>query len=165
MKFSYSKQFSTLIVSLFFVTSVFAQSPIFANWSLSCKNNNPCFISQKITLNLNDKVRVLGGASIFYTTENLVIRLRFPPNAKQSHGVGIKVDKNNALHLPITACDDKVCEANIAIDKQLLAELKAGDLLSIAFFDKKLKQKTLPIFLSNFNEVFNQLTEKNRSLK
>ena len=160
MKNIYIKQFCFLVISLCFATGSYAQNNKSGNWVLNCEADKPCFISQKIEYKNNGHNTVVGGASVFYASKHLVLRLRFSPNAKKEQGVGIKVDKNQALHLPITACDNKVCEANIAIDAQLLKELRSGKSLSIAYFDKRAKQKTLPVFLNNFNEVFESLSKK-----
>ena len=160
MKNIYTKFFYFLAISLCFVAHSYAQNNQQGSWLLNCKADKPCFISQKIEFNNNGKSKVVGGASLFYTSKHLVLRLRFSPNAKKSQGVGIKVDKSLALHLPITACDDRICEANIAVDDQLLTELQSGKILSIAYFDKRAKQKTLPVFLNNFNEIFESLSKK-----
>lgn len=159
MNFFYIKQFCFLVVSLCFATGSYAQKNKSGNWVLNCEADKPCFISQQIEFKNNGHSTVVGGASVFYASKHLVLRLRFSPNAKKSQGVGIKIDKNQALHLPITACDNKVCEANIAIDDQLLTELRSGEFLSIAYFDKSAKQKTLPVFLNNFNEIFESLNK------
>tara|TARA_R110001583_G_scaffold194591_1_gene365868 strand:+ start:6764 stop:7255 length:492 start_codon:yes stop_codon:yes gene_type:complete len=160
MKKNFIKSLCLLVISLFLVTSVYSQNQKTNRWVLHCKTNTPCFISQKIKVNFNGESKVLGGASIFYASKNLVLRLRFSHNAKKEQGVGIKIDKNQALHLPITACDTNICEANVSIDDQLLSELLAGKVMSIAYFDKQAKQKTLPVFLNNFDEVFKNLSKK-----
>jgi len=159
MKKNYIAQFFLLMVSLFFITSSYSQNQKSNSWLLNCKANNPCFISQKIQFNYKGESKVIGGASVFYASKNLILRLRMSPNANKEQGVGLKIDKNKAVHLPITTCDVKICEVNVAIDNQLLSELRSGKVLSVVYFDDTNKQKALPVFLDNFNELFDQLNK------
>lgn len=133
----------------------------FQSWSLICGEKGNCSLSQLIT---KDKAatQILMGVNINYSVSNLfpVLMLRLPAKVNQASGVGIRIDNNKSIQVPITQCTEKACQSVIKIDDTLLNELKSGKAGMVAFALKSKKQLTLPISLEGFSEAFLALESK-----
>lgn len=133
----------------------------FQSWSLLCGKQGNCSLSQLVA---NDKAakQILMGVNINYSVSNLfpVLMLRLPSKIHQKSGVGIKIDNNKSIQIPISQCNAKACQSIIKIDDVLLKEMKNGKIGKIAFALKSKKQLTLPVSFHGFPEAFEALKAK-----
>lgn len=153
-----------ILILSFLSLQVFAKSPEtveFQAWNLLCGNQGNCSLSQLVTKD-KSATQILMGVNINYSVSNLfpVLMLRLPAKINKSSGVGIKIDDNKPIHVPITQCNSKACQSIIKIDDMFLEEMKNGKVGKIAFSLKSNKQLTLPISFQGFSEAFKALKEK-----
>jgi invasion protein IalB len=158
------------IMNKLFVVLSFLSIPVFAfstkttqfqSWSLICGDKGNCSLSQLIA---KDKAatQVLMGVNINYSVSGRfpVLMLRFPAKINRSSGVGIKIDNNKSIQVPVSQCNDKACQSIIKIDDTLLNEMKNGKVAMIAFALKSKKQLTLPLSFQGFSQAFEALQSK-----
>ncbi len=158
-----------VLLAFFFISiHTFVQSKEttqFQSWSLICGDKGNCSMSQLVT---KDKAatQILMGVNINYSVSNLfpVLMLRLPAKIHQASGVGIKIDDNKSIQIPITQCNEKACQSIIKIDDILLNEMKNGREGKIAFALKSKKQLTLPLSFQGFSQAFAAL-KSNRVIK
>jgi invasion protein IalB len=154
-----------LLVALSFLSlPVFATSTEtiqFQSWSLICGAQGNCSLSQLVA---KDKAatQILMGVNINYSVSNLfpVLMLRLPSKIHKEGGVGIKIDNNKSIQVPITQCNSKACQSIIKIDEVLLNEMEHGKVGMVAFALKSKKQLTLPVSFQGFAEGFAALKAK-----
>ncbi len=132
----------------------------FDAWSLICGEQGNCSMSQLIA---KDKAatQILMGVNINYSVSEKfpVLMLRLPAQVNQTSGVGIKIDDNKSIQVPISQCNERACQSIIKIDNTLLNEMKNGKVGMIAFALKSKRQLTLPLSLEGFSEAFEALNK------
>lgn len=104
--------------------------------------------------------RVVMGTTIDYFDSASVptIRFRFSPDAVPSHGVGVKIDNATELHLPISSCDARACEAFGRLTAEPLAAFRNGRVAQIAFISASAGQQiTAPLSLAGLAEALDTL--------
>ncbi|RKF18739.1 hypothetical protein DBZ36_10095 [Alginatibacterium sediminis] len=143
-----------LTLSLF-NSFAFAEQELEPVWKSSCDQQQRCNATLPVVVENQGQKRVVAGLTYLYNPPGDILRIRFSPKATRGAGIGLKVDQNKALQLPISNCDDKVCEVNIAVDTQLLNELRGGQWMLLAY-QENTKQRTLPIQIFGFNAVYEQ---------
>jgi invasion protein IalB len=79
-----------------------------------------------------------------------VMIVRLPIALNQKEGLGIKVDDNKPIRLPISNCNEVACQTIVRIDEALLAEFSNGKVAKYAYALKDGKQMILPISLGQF---------------
>lgn len=137
----------------------------FQSWSMICGEKGNCSLSQLVTKDKEAKKIILGiNVNYAMSKEFPVLMLRFPPQINKDSGIGIKIDDNAAIQLPISECNAKACQSVIKMDDVLMREMKNGKFGQVAFALKNNKQLTLPISLNGFNEAFIALNKKNAQL-
>ena len=138
------------------------QNQSFEAWSLLCGKQGNCSLSQLVSLDPKGD-KVLAGINVNYSVSSdfPVLMVRLPPAANLKAGLGIKVDDNKAIQLPLSQCNASACQSVIKIDKQLLSELQSGKvaLFAISVGEDK-RQLTLPVSLAGFNKGFQALVNK-----
>ncbi|MBD1389779.1 invasion associated locus B family protein [Neiella sp. HB171785] len=141
------------IGTAFFAFSTIATEQDIEAWTLACAEDSPCTITQLVMAEKAGKSGVVGGVTYFHSANQPILKVRFTPDALKSKGVGLKVDGHSPLHLPITGCDGKVCEVNVAVDNKLLNELTTGKILAVAYVNQANQQMTFPVILTGFDKA------------
>jgi invasion protein IalB len=133
----------------------------FQSWSLICGEHGNCSMSQLVAKDKSAK-QILMGVNVNYSVSNLfpVLMLRLPAKINKEAGVGIKIDNNKPIQVPVTQCNAKTCQSIIKIDDVLLNEMKNGKVGMIALSLKSKKQLTLPVSFQGFSEAFTALKAK-----
>lgn len=153
------KKILSLVLLLSFPVFSFAtNTEQFQSWSLICGDQGNCSLSQLIVKDKAAK-QILMGVNVNYSVSDLfpVLMLRLPAKINRASGVGIKIDDNKPIQVPITQCTDKACQSIIKIDDTLLNEMKNGKVGKIAFALQSQKQLTLPLSLQGFSAAFSAL--------
>ncbi len=131
-------------------------------WRLDCKeydtSGGHCVGHQIVTKGTSNKEVVLG-VMVSYANEHSAphIIFRTTPEANVKKGVAVKIDQNKFLRVPISSCDDKVCEVRSLIPKGLLQQMLSGKQLLFAFFIDE-TQHTYPVSLVGFKEMMTNLS-------
>ncbi len=134
-------------------------------WSLACaaQQKQRCSLSQVVATDPAGKNVVLGVAvDLFDSATVPTIHFRLSANALREAGLGMKIDETATLRLPIGDCDKQYCQANGRIDDQLMALMRAGKVIQVAFLTAQRKQVTVPVSLSGFDAAIDALREASR---
>lgn len=141
----------------------------FASWGLSCataqgpdgKPLERCMVSQWVTTEPKGG-KVLLGVTVDYADSPTVptMRFRFAPVAKQSAGVGIKIDNQPEMRLAINDCNTQRCEAVGRLAPKVLLMWQKGRIAQFAFVEQGGKQVIFPITLSGFEPALSDLRRR-----
>jgi len=158
---------SALFLLLLSVSNVFAETSLkntFGSWSIMCGEKN-CAMTQLVTKDKAGK-KVLLGVSINYAfnSEFGSLMVRLPANINQEAGLGIKIDGQKPIRVPISQCTLSACQSVIRIDDILLNELTQGKTALFAFASRSKKQLTLPVSLAKFSEAYAELKSQQTAL-
>ncbi|MEO9508064.1 MAG: invasion associated locus B family protein, partial [Nonlabens ulvanivorans] len=125
-----------------------------------CGEQGNCSMSQLIA---KDKAatQILMGVNINYSVSEKfpVLMLRLPAKVNKASGVGIKIDNNKPIQVPISQCNEHACQSIIKIDTTMINEMQDGKVGMVAFALKSKKQLTLPISFDGFSDAFNALNK------
>ncbi|GDY25504.1 MULTISPECIES: invasion associated locus B family protein [unclassified Agarivorans] len=144
------------LFSLLITSTTLAED--FEAWTVKCPPGKPCVITQMIMKKQGDAANVIAGVSYFNHAEQPILKIRISANAEPKKGLGLKIDEQKALHLPITTCDNKLCEVNVVADRQLIEDLQNGKLMSIAYILKSNQQQTaFPVILTGFKQAYGSI--------
>jgi len=139
---------------------------IFGSWSLVCTET--CALSQ-VTATDPEGRKVVLGVSVYFPplATMATIDFRISSAAKSEGGIGLKVDDFPSFKLPISRCDERVCQASGYLKEPLLSQFISGKLAKIAFLLEDSKQMILPFSLIQFKEAYSELkmADSNRSNK
>ena len=128
-------------------------------WSVECKPRagspeNICVASQVVAVGEAGKQAVLGVMVAPTQGEALPhIIFRFSPGANLKAGVGVKIDQQEAFRVPISQCDNHICEVRSLMPEELLAQMRVGRMLQFAYFLEK-QQLTYPVSLNGFDAAY-----------
>lgn len=134
----------------------------FGAWSVECKPRatnveNPCVASQVVAAEAEKaaKQAVVLGVMVAPTQGEPLphIIFRFSPGANLKAGAGVKIDQQEAFRVPISQCDDHICEVRSLMSEALLSQMRAGKMLQFAYFLEN-QQLTYPVSLSGFDQAF-----------
>ncbi|WP_416307810.1 invasion associated locus B family protein [Neptunicella sp. SCSIO 80796] len=152
----------TAILSLLLVSlqTLADTSQDFGKWSLICGDAGNCSLSQIVSSDQSGSNIVLGATVNFAVSKDFpILMLRLPPSLFQQSGVGIKIDKNKPIQVPLSQCAPSACQSVIKMDKQLLDEMMTGENVQVAVAIQKNKQLTLPLSLEGFKKGFAALQQ------
>lgn len=144
----------------------------FSSWGLSCEEGQglkeavpeKCAISQIVTTDLKSG-RVLLGVTVDYLDSPTVptIHFRFSPTAKPAPGIGVKIDEQAEMRLPVSDCNARRCEASGRLVPDVLRLFQTGRVAQVAFIAENDKQVTLPVMLNGFNIALAALNDRNNA--
>jgi len=143
----------------------------YGNWAMSCalaatdegKAVERCMVSQIVVADPRKRQVVLGLTVDFLDSARVpTLRARFSPEAEVRAGIGLKVDAQPDMRLPITSCDSRRCEAVGRLSAPVLDRLRSGRLAQFAYLHKGGKQIVLPLSLSGFDDALAALRKQAR---
>lgn len=148
------------LVSTVCLSNAATPAPLtYGAWSFECKprsgsTENICVANQLVTTGGNTK-SVIIGVMVAYMADHPLphIIFRVSPNANINKGAAIKVDEHAYLHVPISNCDNHICEVRSFIPEGVLLQMRKGKLLQFAFFIDD-KQVTYPVSLEGFDKSY-----------
>jgi invasion protein IalB len=129
----------------------------FGSWSVTCGQQN-CAMTQLVTADEAAK-QVMLGVSVNFAFKSKLgsMMVRLPANINMKGGLGIKVDDNSPIQLPISQCNAKACQSVVAIDQTLLDEFSEGTVAKFAYARQNQHQLILPISLTSFRQAYDYL--------
>ena len=134
---------------------------IYGAWSYECKSqdasNNELCVANQLVLHKKTNNAVLGVIIGFLPNHPMPhIIFRLSPSANINKGAAVKVDELRSFKIPISNCDEKICEVRSFIPEKLLKQMRMGKQLLIAFFLDQ-KQVTYPVSLDGFDKTYTAL--------
>jgi invasion protein IalB len=142
---------------------------IFSSWSTQCTGvaaERKCFASQIVSASASGKDVLLGVTvgKLAKTSSTYAMSFRFSNQARQSTGIGFKLEPNGrSARAPIQTCDAKICETKIDLDKAMRQEFEKSKMLSFAFFDNEGRQATYPVRLEGLAEAIAEVEKLSRN--
>ena len=129
-------------------------------WALNCRSGAQdkalnCRLSQRVVM--KGSGRLLAQVTFLLPAakqKEAQLNIRLPLGVLVSAGTTVQVDGNPPQNLRIRTCDRGGCYARTALSSELLAQLRKGSKLTVAF--KNLTEKTisLPLSLGGFAEAY-----------
>lgn len=134
---------------------------IYGAWSYECKSQdalkNELCVANQLVLHKKTNNAVLGVIVGFLPNHPMPhIIFRLSPGANVDKGAAVKVDELKSFKVPISNCDEKICEVRSFIPKELLAQMRMGKQLLFAFFLDQ-QQVTYPVSLDGFEKTYTAL--------
>ena len=134
---------------------------LYGAWSYECKSQdvskNELCVAKQLVVDKKTNNAVLGVIVGFLPNQPMPhIIFRLSPSANVDKGTAVKVDELRSFKVPISNCDEKICEVRSFIPKELLAQMRMGKQLLFAFFLDQ-KQVTYPVSLDGFDKTYTAL--------
>lgn len=151
----------TLMLTAFHGNASQQSKETYGAWIYECNpqagsEKNLC-VANQLVVDKNAKQAVLGVMVGFLPGHPMPhIIFRLSPNANLDKGAAVKVDDLNSLKVPISNCDEKICEVRSFIPKELLSQMRMGKQMLFAFFVDQ-KQVTYPVSLNGFDKTYTAL--------
>lgn len=136
-------------------------------WTVSCQSStstaDPACIATQLITKTNNAKQVVMGVTVGYEAQHPLphIIFRISPGANIHKGAAVKIDQQEYVSIPISTCDDNVCEVRSFIPQALLEQMQQGKYLQFAFFIKN-QQFTYPISLDGFAQLY-QILQSNHT--
>jgi invasion protein IalB len=139
------------------------KSKSFKDWGYKCEKptgseKEICFIFQRISSKENDKR--IADATIAYLpkVDKPVMVITLPLGVFLPAGIQIKIDEGEeAARAPYIQCIQDGCQTRVQLDDKLIAKMKGGRRMIVAFLTPQQKQLAFPISLSGFTAAINSL--------
>jgi invasion protein IalB len=142
-----------------------ATGQVFNDWGRRCEiltstGEELCLIFQRLRLKENNQ-------TVLYVTfgypplgSGPVMVLTTPLGVSLIAGVQLRVDnEGEPLKVPYNLCVADGCRASLAVDEVLLAAMKQGDKLKVAFADAQNKPLGLEVSLNGFSAANDSLNK------
>lgn len=139
---------------------------VFGAWSVQCATaagwERPhCTATQLVATDPAGKKAVLGVTLDRVDTQPKPrIAFRLTAAAYRPAGVAIKIDDFKPMRLPLTNCDDRLCETQAWLDDDVVARMRKGKVLQFAYFLDPKNQATYPVSLMGFTEALAALDKR-----
>lgn len=129
----------------------------FQDWSVRCRaatDNSPraCELFQRIVHKESGQQLVQLAFAYQQADEQPVALALLPLGIHLPSGVGLQVDQGDAIKAAVQTCTAQGCQVLLPVGDKLLASLKAGLTLRIAFLEAaSRRQITIPMSLKGFS--------------
>lgn len=128
---------------------------VFDDWGRRCETlkdgNELCIIFQRLRLKENNQTVLHVSFGYPPLAKGPVMVLTTPLGVSLVAGVGLKVDDaDEAIKIPYNLCIAGGCRASLAVNDDLLAAMKKGDKLKVAFADARNKPLGMLVSLKGF---------------
>ncbi len=148
-----------VVASLAPAHAITAREKDFQDWRLRCekiKEDDPerCFIVQvaKTDKDTRDVLRI--GVRYPEADKPAMVFLTLPLGMYLPTGLLLQIDEGETLRIPVEICLPNGCHTRMALEGELLENLKSGRLAKVAFQDSRQQQITVPISLAGFTAAF-----------
>ena len=148
-----------LLVSVSAATAATEEPFRYGAWTVNCQsatsNTAPVCVATQLVTKGNDAQHVVIGVTVGYEAQHALphIIFRVSPGANTHKGAAVKIDQQAHVSIPISDCDQQICEVRSFIPKSLLEQMQQGRLLQFAFFIKN-QQITYPVSLDGFAQTY-----------
>ena len=132
-----------------------AREKDFQDWRLRCERQDDkeperCFIMQ-IAKTAKDKRDVLRiGVRYPEANKPAMVFLTLPLGVYLPTDLLLQIDEGETLRIPVEICLPNGCHTRMALEGELLKNLKSGRLAKLAFHDSRQQKITVPVSLAGF---------------
>jgi len=125
--------------------------------SLSREAPLECAIEETAVLTKTGQLIVLVNIRVTSDTRSPVALVQLPLGLNLPAGAKLQVDDGKVTDLQIQTCENRGCYANAPISPELLAALKSGKQLKVAFQNLNKEIITIPMPLADFAAAYEKI--------
>jgi invasion protein IalB len=160
------RKFPLLLVAVLAVTAPAQAKPEhgqnFKNWTARCEpapgtSLDRCFIFQNLVLKESGQRVVHMAVGYLAANGQTAAVITMPLGISLPPGASIDVDGGTPREIVIERCDTNGCVGAVALNEQLVVELKRGREARISFHDGTRRRIAVPVSLLGFTAGFNSL--------
>lgn len=133
-----------------------------AGWVARCTSASrdaplECAMEQTAVLSKTGQLIVLVNVRVPGDTRTPVALIQLPLGLNLPVGAKLQVDDAKAVDVPIQTCEARGCYINAPVGADVLAQLKSGKQLKVAFQNLSKETITIPIPLADFAAVYDKI--------
>ena len=125
--------------------------------SLSREAPLECAVEETAVLTKTGQLIVLVNIRVASDTHQPVALVQLPLGLNLPAGAKLQVDDGKVTDLQIQTCENRGCYANAPISPELLAALKSGKQLKVAFQNLNKEIITIPMPLTDFAAAYDKI--------
>lgn len=131
-------------------------------WVARCSSVNrdaplECAIEQNAVLTKTGQLLVLVNIRVPADTRAPVALVQLPLGLNLPAGAKLQVDDGKPIDLAVQTCENRGCYASTPVTAELLAGLKSGKQLKIAFQNMAKETITIPMPLADFASAYDKI--------
>jgi invasion protein IalB len=116
-----------------------------------------CAVEETAVLTKTGQLIVLVNIRVASDTRQPVALVQLPLGLNLPAGAKLQVDDGKVIDLQIQTCENRGCYANAPVSPELLAALKSGKQLKIAFQNLNKEVITIPMPLADFAAAYEKI--------
>jgi invasion protein IalB len=139
-----------------------AAQPPAPGWISRCNSASrdaplECAIEETAVLTKTGQLIVLVNIHVTSDTRQPVALVQLPLGLNLPAGAKLQVDDGKVVDLQVQTCENRGCYANTPISPELLAALKSGKQLKVAFQNLNKEIITIPMPLADFAAAYEKI--------
>jgi invasion protein IalB len=139
-----------------------AAQPTGPSWVSRCGSASrdaplECSVEETAVLTKTGQLIVLVNIRVASDTHQPVALVQLPLGLNLPAGAKLQVDDGKVIDLQIQTCENRGCYANTPVSPELLAALKSGKQLKVAFQNLNKEVITIPMPLADFAAAYDKI--------
>ena len=139
-----------------------AAQPPAPSWISRCNSASrdaplECAVEESAVLTKTGQLIVLVNIRVASDTRQPVALVQLPLGLNLPAGARLQVDDGKTIDLQIQTCENRGCYSNTPVSPELLAALKSGKQLKIAFQNLNKEVITIPMPLADFAAAYEKI--------
>jgi invasion protein IalB len=139
-----------------------AAQPPAPGWASRCSSASreaplECAIEETAVLTKTGQLVVLVNIRVTGDTRSPVALVQLPLGLNLPAGAKLQVDDGKVIDLQIQTCENRGCYSNTPVSPELLAALKSGKQLKVAFQNLNKEVITIPMPLADFAAAYEKI--------
>ncbi len=139
-----------------------AAQPPAPGWISRCSSASrdaplECAVEETAVLTKTGQLIVLVNIRVASDTRQPVALVQLPLGLNLPVGAKLQVDEGKVVDLQIQTCENRGCYANTPVSPELLAAMKSGKQLKIAFQNLNKEVITIPMPLADFAAAYEKI--------
>ena len=139
-----------------------AAQPPAPGWISRCSSASreaplECAVEETAVLTKTGQLIVLVNIRVASDTHQPVALVQLPLGLNLPVGAKLQIDEGKVVDLQIQTCENRGCYANTPVSPELLAALKSGKQLKVAFQNLNKEVITIPMPLADFAAAYEKI--------
>jgi invasion protein IalB len=139
-----------------------AAQPPAPGWVSRCSSASrdaplECAVEETAVLTKTGQLIVLVNIRVTSDTRQPVALVQLPLGLNLPAGAKLQVDEGKVIDMPIQTCENRGCYANTPVSPELLAALKSGKQIKVAFQNLNKEVITIPMPLADFAAAYEKI--------
>jgi len=129
----------------------------FGQWSVQCTEKDKearkaCHLFQNLVRGEGEQAERILYLAVGYQSGEAhpIAVLRMPLGIWLPEGVVLRIDRGETRQVPVQTCYESGCRTVVALESELLSEMKSGERLEIVLHNDKGEPVSIPVSLSGF---------------